>query len=302
VTDTTTNQAIGTSASPYTGPVSGLQQQYVYSGSDNVNISVSTSNWFLHGGSGSDAIAAYGGTNVLDGGTGSNFLSGGIGTDTFFVDDRSPGADVWSTVSGFHAGDAATVFGVTSSSASLQWVDGQGASGYTGLTLHAAIANQPTASLTLAGYSTSDLGNGHLSVSFGNEPDGTPYMYVVANGSAAQPAAAAASSGNADADLLAGSAVRGDGDEGTPDFLLPPDHTGDLSGTPADNTMTFADVPSGAPDWLNAATGDLHSGGTLDALVQQMPGTDIAQLLQLAAGLQPHPSAASLIDGHSGGA
>jgi serralysin len=74
---------------------------------------------------------------VLDGGTGSNFLSGGSGTDTFFVDDRSASADIWSTVSGFHAGDAATIWGVAPQDFGLAWMDGQGTPGFTGLTLHA---------------------------------------------------------------------------------------------------------------------------------------------------------------------
>ena len=178
VVDTTTGQSVSAAASAYSGPVGGLQEQYIYGGTDNVNISVNSDNWFLHGGPGNDAIVAIGGTNVLDGGTGSNFLSGGSGSDTFFVDDRSPATDIWSTVNGFHAGDAATVFGVTPGAFNLAWVDGQGATGYQGLTLHASAANVPTASLTLSGYTTADLTNGQLSIDFGSEADGTPYMYV----------------------------------------------------------------------------------------------------------------------------
>ena len=36
----------------------------------------------------------------------------------------------------FHAGDAATIFGITQNGFNTAWVDGQGAAGYTGLTLH----------------------------------------------------------------------------------------------------------------------------------------------------------------------
>ena len=78
----------------------------------------------MHSGGGEDAIAVASGTNVLDGGTGSNFLTGGSGTDTFFVDDRGPTADIWSTVNGFHAGDAATIWGVAPQDFTLSWVDG----------------------------------------------------------------------------------------------------------------------------------------------------------------------------------
>ena len=180
VMDTTTGQSVSATAQSYTGPVSGLQNEYINITSDSVNIGVSTPNWFLHSGSGTDAIAANSGINVLDGGTGSNFLTGGSGTDTFFVDDRGPAADIWSTVNGFHAGDAATVWGVTPQDFGLTWVDGQGAAGYTGLTLHATASGQPTASLTLVGYTSADLSDGRLSVSFGTV-GGSAYMYVHGN-------------------------------------------------------------------------------------------------------------------------
>ena len=180
VFDTTTGQSVSATGQPYTGPVSGLQWEYINITSDSLNISVSTPNWFIHSGSGNDAIAASSGINVLDGGTGSNFLTGGSGTDTFFVDDRSASADIWSTVIGFHAGDAATIWGVTPQDFSLTWVDGQGATGYTGLTLHATSAGKPTASLTLAGFSQADMTSGRLSVSFGTV-GGSAYMYVHGN-------------------------------------------------------------------------------------------------------------------------
>ena len=140
---------------------------------------------FIHTGSGFDAIdvSQVGGTNVLDGGTNSNFLVGGTGAnsfDTFFVDDRNPAADIWTTVNGFHAGDDATVFGIVPDGSNIQWADNEGAAGFTGLTLHLSTPNQPNASLTLAGYSTADLGSGRLNFAFGNEPDGTPFMHIVA--------------------------------------------------------------------------------------------------------------------------
>lgn len=182
VIDTTTGQPVTANEQSYTGPVAGLLHEFIDTSSDGLNISVSTPNWFIHSGSGNDAIAVNSGTNVIDGGTGSNFLVGGSGTDTFFVDDRAALADIWSTVSGFHAGDAATIWGVTQSDFSLNWADGQGATGYTGLTLHATEAGKPTASLTLAGYTTADLSNGRLTVSFGTDSaSGSAYMYIHAN-------------------------------------------------------------------------------------------------------------------------
>ena len=182
VFDVTKGQSIPAIGEAYKGPVAGLQNEYINVTSDNLNVSAFTPNWFIHTGSGTDAIAVSSGTNVLDGGTGSNFLTGGSGTDTFFVDDRGPTADIWSTVNGFHAGDAATIWGVTPQDFNLTWVAGQGAAGYTGLTLHATAAGQPTASLTLAGYTMADLSDGRLSVQFGTDPaSGSAYMYVHGN-------------------------------------------------------------------------------------------------------------------------
>jgi Ca2+-binding RTX toxin-like protein len=83
---------------------------------------------FINTGTGNDAInvSAVGGNNVLNGGPGANFLVGGAGDDTFFVDDRDTTADIRSTVSGFHSGDAATIRGVTPQDFNFTWVDGQG--------------------------------------------------------------------------------------------------------------------------------------------------------------------------------
>src|SRR4029077_813422 len=116
------------------------------------------------------AIAVSSDTNVLDGGTGSNFLTGGSGTDTFFVDNRGRTADIWSTVVGFHAGDSATIWAVTPQDFNLAFVDGEGAAGFTGLTLHATASGRPTASLTLTGFTQADMTSGRLSVTFGTDP------------------------------------------------------------------------------------------------------------------------------------
>ena len=183
ILDTTTSTSSFAAGTAYSGPVAGLQYQFVTITPDSLNVSATAPNMFIHTGSGSDAInvSATGGTNVLDGGAGSNFLVGGTGVgsqDTFYVDDRNATADTWSTVANFHAGDAASVFGVTPTSGTVSWSDGGGAAGFTGLTLHITSPGAPTPSLTLAGYTVADLSNGRLSASFGNESDGTPYLYV----------------------------------------------------------------------------------------------------------------------------
>ena len=183
ITNTTTGAPSTSAGEAYTGPVAGLAFQYIYTGTDNVNVTGKTANEFIHTGSGFDAIdvSGAGGTNVLDGGTNSNFLVGGTAagtSDTFFVDDRAPPSDIWSTVGNFHAGDAATLFGITQKGFTTEWVDGQGAAGFTGVTLHVTAAGVPTASITLAGYTVADLSNGRLSQIFGTEGDGTPYLYI----------------------------------------------------------------------------------------------------------------------------
>jgi hypothetical protein len=180
--DTSTQTPVPVVANHYTGPIANLQSEYINISSDNLNITASTPNWFIHSGSGMDAIAVSSGTNVLDGGTGSNFLVGGSGTDTFFVDDRGSLADTWSTVAGFHQGDEATIWGVTPQDFKLAWVDDQGAFGYTGLTLHATAPSRPTASLTLTGYTQADLTNGRLTVQFGTDAaSGSAYMNIHGN-------------------------------------------------------------------------------------------------------------------------
>jgi phospholipase/lecithinase/hemolysin len=182
VADTTTGQPVAAEGHPYTGPVAGVQQQYINITADSLAITATTPNWFLHSGGGEDALAVSSGSNVLDGGTGSNFLTGGSGTDNFFVDDRAATATIWSTVTNLHGSDNVTVWGVTAADFSLSWSNGAGASGFTGLTLTALSATKPEALLTLAGFSQSDLTNGRLAVSFGTDAgSGSAFMYIHAN-------------------------------------------------------------------------------------------------------------------------
>ncbi len=183
LTNMTTGASSSAAGDAYSGPVPGLQHQYITVSTDNLNIAATAPNSFIHSGSGNDAldVSRNGGNNVLDGSTGSNFLVGGAGNDTFFVDDRAAAADIWSTVVNFHAGDDATIFGVTPADVALDWQDGQGAAGSTGLTLHATAPGKPVASITLAGYSKADLGR-RLSMSFGNEQGGAgAYLYIHGN-------------------------------------------------------------------------------------------------------------------------
>jgi hypothetical protein len=184
ITDTTTGEASSQAGTPYSGPVAGLTSQIILTSPDNLNITASVPNSFIHTGAGNDAISVSSGNNVLDGSTGSNFLTGGSGADTFFVDDRGSGADIWSTVVGFHAGDTATIWGVTQAGFTINWLDGQGTAGFKGLTAGFTAAGKPNANITFAGYSSADLApGGRLSVTFGTTADqpgapGSAFMMV----------------------------------------------------------------------------------------------------------------------------
>jgi hypothetical protein len=179
--NTSSGQALAPVGSPYTGSVPGVQQQYIFTGTDSVNITVNSPNWFLAAtGPGNDGIMVFGGRNVIDVGVGSNFVTVGSGIDSVSVDDRNPSTDIWTTIAGFHAGDDATVLGIAPTD-NIQWFDNQGAPGYSGLTFHDFSPNRPTESLTLSGYSTPDLSNGHLSVQFASQADGTPFMHIIAS-------------------------------------------------------------------------------------------------------------------------
>jgi len=183
MTNTTTQTSSSPAPESYAGPLSYLDGQFVYLGSDGISVVANAPNVFLRSGSGDDALAVTGGQNVLDAGTGSNFLTGGSGADTFFLDARGATAPIWSTLVNFGPGDAATVWGVSQANSSFTWVAGAGSPGFTGLTVHTSTGGGPFASLTLAGYGDADRTNGRLAILFGNDPgSGSDYMYIFANG------------------------------------------------------------------------------------------------------------------------
>jgi probable HAF family extracellular repeat protein len=171
-----TSEQAGT---PYPGAVVGLISEYINVTTDNLAITAQTPNSFIHSGSGQDAIdvSKVGGNNVLDGGTGSNFLVGGKGDDTFFLDDRGALSPLWDTVVGFHSGDNATIWGITQAGFKLTWMNNEGAVGYKGLTGDFTAAGHPDAKITLAGYSTADLSNGKLSLTY-SSIDGNNYLLI----------------------------------------------------------------------------------------------------------------------------
>jgi V8-like Glu-specific endopeptidase len=182
VFDTATNAGATATGSTYSGPVAGLEHTYANITTDSLDIVATTPDWFITSGSGKDAITVTSGTNVINGGSGSNFLTGGNGTDTFYVDATAPDQDIWSTVVHFHAGDAATLWGVSPATARITWADDQGAAGYGGLTLHSETDNGTSASLTLDTYSKDDLSDGRLAIAYGTNAALGPYMYIVGTG------------------------------------------------------------------------------------------------------------------------
>ncbi len=180
--DTSTG-ATGTRAlQPTDGNPSTLDWQFIWSSPDTVALSTGAPNAFLHGGAGDDAIQATSGRNVLDGGTGSNFLIGGSGADTFFTDARGSQV-VWNTLSNFHAGDAATLWGFVPGVSSYHWeASPAGAPGATGATLRADIVGGAgrdgsgiDASITFAGLSVAQAQQ--LVVSTGTQAAGS-YLFL----------------------------------------------------------------------------------------------------------------------------
>ena len=176
--DTTDGTHGVTALDPASGGPAYLDHQYIWANADDVAMSTTMPNVFLHGGSGSDAIQVSSGQNVLDGGAGSNFLMGGLGNDTFFTDARGTSA-VWSTLGNFHAGDEATLWGFTPGVSSYYW-DKQvsGAPGYAGATLRANIVGGDgragdgiDASITFAGLSVAEAKG--MQITTGTAPAGS---------------------------------------------------------------------------------------------------------------------------------
>jgi hypothetical protein len=162
----------------YTGPLSYLDQEFIFLGTEGIVLSAAAPNVFLRSGAGDDALQVAAGQNVLDAGAGSNFLTGGTGADSFYLDARDPAAAIWGTVVDLTIGDSITVWGVTAQSHALQWIENLGAKDFEGVTMHATAQGRETVSLTLAGLSEADR-TARLSIQFGNDPgSGSDYMFL----------------------------------------------------------------------------------------------------------------------------
>ena len=178
-TDAVTNVSGTATGTPYTGPVSYLDWQYIWASPDAAAVRANVANAFVKGNSGRDALQVTGGSNVLDGGRDSNFLVGASGADsgfdTFYVDGRG-GEVTWSTVVNFHQGDQATIFGFTAGLSTMSFTENEGADGYRGLTLHSELSGPQTgvnASFTFAGLDQATA-DAHFSITTGTLSQGTP--------------------------------------------------------------------------------------------------------------------------------
>jgi hypothetical protein len=200
--DPTIDNSLPVLGDHYSGPVAGLTQQLTeeVSSGDNVSIDALIDNVYAvtvgNAASvmGESAIQVLGGTNVLSGADCSTFFIGGTSTptvssfftttvsrfDTFDCDPRNATGPTWDTITNFHSGDYATIWGITQGGFDLAWVNGQGAVGYTGLTLDPTDTGKPTVSLTLAGLTTAALTDGNLNISYGTT-GGVDYMLIHAN-------------------------------------------------------------------------------------------------------------------------
>jgi hypothetical protein len=79
-------------------------------------------------------------------------------------------------------GVGVTLGGFRPATATIALADDQGASGYSGLTLHAETANGTSASLTLDDYGKADLSDGRLGIAYGTNAALGPYMYIAGTG------------------------------------------------------------------------------------------------------------------------
>jgi hypothetical protein len=155
--------------------------QYINVTPSSLNITASAPDSFIGAGSGDDPINLSGviGNNSVDAGGGSNFLIGGSGNDTFSIGAAGAAGDTVSTITGFHAGDSATITGVDLTDFTEILTDNAGAAGATGLGISFSAPGHGTTELVLAGYASDDMTNGRLVMTSG-EASGTPYVTIQA--------------------------------------------------------------------------------------------------------------------------
>jgi hypothetical protein len=167
------------SSSDSTTPIVLTDDQYVNVTPSSLNITASAPNSFIRTGSGNDLINLSGatGNNVVDAGGGSNFLIGSSGNDAFSIGAAGSFGDAVSTITGFQAGDSATIMGVNLNDFMQTLTDNAGAIGATGLGISFSAPGRAMTELVLAGYAGADMANGRLVMTSGEE-SGTPYVTI----------------------------------------------------------------------------------------------------------------------------
>ncbi|GAC1338242.1 MAG: hypothetical protein NVSMB18_04340 [Acetobacteraceae bacterium] len=107
-TSTATGSTTIAQVETYQGPVSYLQSQFIYDGTQPLVIVAQTPNVFIKNVAGTAAVQLLSGQNVVDAGHGSNFILGGTGQDVFYLDGRQVN-ETWDTIVGCNPGDIATL-------------------------------------------------------------------------------------------------------------------------------------------------------------------------------------------------
>ena len=146
-------------ADAYTGPVSGLVNQFLGSAFADIILGTEKAD-FINSDVGNDAINGGGGNDVIDGGLGSNFITGGSGTDKFFVDGRGAATSItWSTITDFSAGESMTIWGYKPGVSKFTWTASDGATGFKGVTLNADLDGNGVidTSVTFSGLTQAQL-------------------------------------------------------------------------------------------------------------------------------------------------
>ena len=154
----TSGEASFMMADIYTGPVSGIEWQYLAQSGGITNVvGGSSGNDFMNLEDGDDAANGGAGDDILDGGIGSNFLTGGDGTDTFFIDGRG-GLETWSTITDWDNTEKLSVWGWNSNS-TISWEENQGTDGFKGATFRINLdgIGDIELSCTFTGFAVADI-------------------------------------------------------------------------------------------------------------------------------------------------
>lgn len=142
-----TSQGGGTAdGSVYNGPISGIQDKYIYTGADSIGLAAPVgANWEFGGGSAATELTATSGKNVFVASSGGSTMIGGTGNDTFDLPDANvTGVSTWDTIINFHVGDTVSLAGIGGTGWTYSW--------------HMETAPTGAAALTLIATSTVTMG------------------------------------------------------------------------------------------------------------------------------------------------